>query len=117
MLKNLRLNTAAIERVVGRSPRTDRIVDEIQDDIIREAKQAYSSAEMHGNESRTSETSPPRYLSSFGKDKRNGKWYVYNDDPAATMVEFGAHPGGGEAETLKYAPLRRGLDAIVNRGG
>lgn len=61
-------------------------------------------------------TKKPTYpfyrLSFFIQKVASGKFVVGNDDPAAVMVEFGAHPGGGKTKALAYHPLSRALDEL-----
>lgn len=65
---------------------------------------------------RFSETSPPRYLSSWRISGSRGTWVLANVDPGALWVEFGAH-AGGVVEVLKYRPLGTAIDIVSSGGG
>lgn len=72
----------------------------------------FESQDVKGNEWRTSETTPPKYISSFRtRYTRATKIMRFsNEDPAWHLVEWGAHPGGNpDTFVLRYKPLTRAL--------
>lgn len=108
------IDISKVEAMLRTSPGVQQYAEEVCDDIISEAKAVFIAKEKKGNEELTSETSPPKYLASFGKRREEDRWVVYNDDPGAVFVEFGAH-AGGKTPVLKYAPMRTALDIVVQR--
>lgn len=66
----------------------------------------------------TRPVTPPPYSESFRMRKAPalvrgvGGYIVYNIDPIADLVEFGAHPRGGPTQTLRYRPFGRALDSM-----
>lgn len=73
------------------------------------------SKSLFAAESKHESTPPVEYEDSFGVRITHGEVptaEVYNDDRTAEWVEFGAHPGGGQTEVLKYRILGRTLDIL-----
>lgn len=69
----------------------------------------------------THPVTPPPYSESFFIEKvglrKEGNFTGYrigNNDPAAFIVEFGAHPGGGSTFVHGYHPLIKGVDRVAN---
>lgn len=81
--------------------------------LIFHAKRIFESKVKH-----THPVTPPPYAESFFMRKTSalrGKYAGYivgNSDPAAILVEFGAHPGGGPTFVLGYRPLGGALDRM-----
>jgi len=78
----------------------------------------FTTEEKKTNEGRTSEFSPPKYISEFRVSyyRETRRLEVANDDPGWWIVEFGAHPGGNPRAYIRpMKPLRRGLMAVVVR--
>lgn len=81
--------------------------------LMYHAKRIFESRVKH-----THPVTPPPYAHSFFMKKAlalRGKYAGYvvgNNDPAAILVEFGAHPGGGTTRTLGYRPLGAALDMM-----
>jgi hypothetical protein len=78
----------------------------------------YMEEEKKTNEGRTSEFSPPSYISEFrvDYDRMTKSVKLSNDDPGWWLVEFGYHPGGDpEAYVRPYKPLRRALLDMIMR--
>jgi hypothetical protein len=81
--------------------------------LIFHARRIFASRVKH-----THPVTPPPYFDSFFMRKASalrGKkagYIVGNSDPAAILVEFGAHPAGGTTFVLGYRPLGAALDAM-----
>lgn len=75
--------------------------------IIDEATRIFESQAKH-----TRPPTHPQYVDSFSIEKVGRYFRVVNSDPAANLVEFGAHPGGGETFTLRYRPLGRAIEVL-----
>jgi len=91
-----------------------RLGDQIRDAAL----QVYTTEEKKTNEERTSQFSPPKYISEFRVSyyRETRRLEVANDDPGWWIVEFGAHPGGNPRAYIRpMKPLRRGLMAVVVR--
>ena len=80
----------------------------------------YARLHFLGLVKHTHPVTPPPYAESFftrqGRQGRIMTVIVGNDDPVALLVEFGAHPGGGDTFVLGYRPLGFGVDAVANGG-
>lgn len=78
-------------------------------DVVDKAREIFLRQVRH-----THPITPPPYADSFFvRPTTDGIRYMAgNSDPAAIMVEFGAHPGGGETKVLAYHPLAGGLEAV-----
>lgn len=108
------VNHSKLEKLLQTLPGAVRYAESVCEEIIVEAKNIFVASEVKGNEKEVSQTSPPKYLDSFGWRKDPDGWVVFNDDPGAIFVEFGAH-AGGETPVLKYAPMRKALDVVIER--
>ncbi len=110
------IDIAKLDVLMRESDDLDDLVKDKAQLINKTAAGVFETEEVKGNEFRTSETSPPKYLASF-KTKRNGAlsgkghWIAYNDDPGAVWVEVGAR-AGGTTPVLKYRPFGRSLDLL-----
>lgn len=110
---NLRMYENLLMNVAERSPKMEAYTRKRLRLLKAAAIQHYLSRAK--NEGRVSETSPPRYVRSFRIAGSRGKWVLWNDDPGALWVEFGAH-AGGVTEVLKYSPLRHAIDIVASGG-
>lgn len=113
MITNLRINEDLLLASVKNSPRLDAYVRKRARLLKAAAIQYYLSRAK--NEGRLSATSPPRYVRSFRIAGYRGRWILWNDDPGALWVEFGAH-AGGVTEVLKYRVLGHALDIVASGG-
>lgn len=86
-----------------------RYTEEIAKEIVEEAIRVYRTQAKHKEEG------PIFYAESFKIEAAGKSWKIYNFDPIANLVEFGAHPGGGETFTLRYRPLGRGVQVVRGR--
>lgn len=75
--------------------------------IVDEAIRIFQSQAKH-----TKAPTPPEYIHSFLIEKIGRYFRIVNHDPVANLVEFGAHPGGGETFTLRYRPLGRAIEVL-----
>jgi hypothetical protein len=77
----------------------------------------FSVQQRWDNEARLSEFTPPKYIASFRVDyhRRQMRLRLSNTDPGWHLVEWGAHPGGGVVEVLKYKPMTRALIMVGSR--
>ncbi len=77
----------------------------------------FKTFDHRNNQFRTSEFTPPKYVTSFKvryyRETLRGR--VSNTDPGWHLVEWGAHPGGGDTRVLRYKPLTRGLIIVGAR--
>lgn len=106
----------AFTAILKTDPRADAVTKAAAEKIIAAAKADFQRQQRHDNEWRLSETTPPKYEESFGVRKVSSdhgvKYEAYNDDPGATMVEYGAM-AGGQTPVLRYKPLTHGLEIVA----
>lgn len=106
----------ALEKILKTDPRAAALVRGKANEVVAFAKIDFERQQRHDNESRTSEFTPPKYIESFGvrrvESDKGVKYEAYNDDPGATLVEYGAH-AGGDTFVLRYKPLTHGLNSIT----
>lgn len=113
---NFVIYPGAVAKILKSDPRADALVRGKANEVVAFAKVDFERQQRHDNESRTSEFTPPKYIESFGvrriESDHGVKYEAFNDDPGATLVEYGAH-AGGEHFVLRYKPLTHGLNAIT----
>lgn len=115
-MATVNMDSSKLEAMIWASQDLDRYVENRAQEINKAAAAVFTAEEKKGNEWRTSETTPPKYLASF-KTRKNRlaqgrySWLAINDDPAALWVEVGAH-AGGKTLVLKYRPFGRALDLV-----
>lgn len=106
----------SLQLVLKTDPRADAYTKRKAVEITEAAKADFIRQQRKDNEWRISETTPPKYIGSFGVRKvatDNGVRYdAYNDDPAVIWIEYGAH-AGGETPVLRYKPLTHGLEFVA----
>lgn len=106
------IDESKLRHVIFNAPGLDPLLKKKADQLISRAKRIYIQIEVKGNEWRTSETTPPKYLQSFKALRlARGKWVVKVTDPGAIWVEYGAH-AGGITPVLGYKPLTKALGSM-----
>jgi hypothetical protein len=115
MAFSMKVYPGALDAILKTDPRADAYVRSRADAIIAAAATDFIRQQRPDNEWRTSETTPPKYINSFGVRKlqraRGLLYQAYNDDPAAVWVEYGAQ-AGGHTFVLRYKPLTHGLEVV-----
>lgn len=110
------LNMDALQRVTIEDPRCRAYYHEIAQKFFDLAIADYLRQQRSDNESRTSETTPPKYIESFAVEiyatAEGLKFYIINTDPAASWVEYGAHAGKGKTFVLRYKPMTHAIEAM-----
>lgn len=98
--------------VIARTPEVQEFTFKVCERLKAKAQEIFRSQVLHTHPV----TVPPYEFSFFIRktvDRKGGaNFIVGNNDPAAVMVEFGAHPGGGSTEVLAYHPLGRAMDSM-----
>lgn len=102
------------ERVLRHQPiggPYERYVRVVAAELQEAATVVFRTFENKHNQFRTSEFTPPKYVNSwkirYYRETLKGR--LSNTDPGWHLVEWGAHPGGGQTEVLRYKPLTRAL--------
>lgn len=115
MTNRFKYYPGAIELIVKTDPRASALVEAKAVEVMEAAKLDFDRQQRHDNEWRLSETTPPKYIESFGvrevENPDGVSFQAYNDDPAAHLVEYGAH-AGGRTPVLRYHPLLHGLEEV-----
>lgn len=80
-------------------------------ELSKAAEIVFMAFQEKDNEFEVSEFTPPKYKSSFevSYNRLTFRAKMANTDPGWYLVEWGAHPGGGQTRVLRYKPLTRGL--------
>jgi hypothetical protein len=116
MVTKLKIDMAALERVVSTDPRGDQLYKAAAEKINARARTIFLQSQRGDNEFRFSETTPPKYADSFRTRKlmrgRKAFWQAYNDDPASVWVEYGAHAGKAGTFVLGYKPYTKALGGM-----
>ena len=118
MAVSIKIYPGALNTILQTDPRADAYVKSRARLITLAAAADFERQQVQRNEWRISETTPPKYIKSFGLRKIHRAigllWQAYNDDPAAMWVEYGAQ-AGGVTYVLRYKPLTHGLDIVANQ--
>lgn len=108
------VDQAKLRAVVSESSDMNTLLRDNAREIVIKAQAIFTSRNRKDNEWRTSETTPPKYISSFAIERINTingfSWAAKNTDPAAAWVEYGAH-AGGRTFVLRYFPLKLAVQA------
>lgn len=108
------ISLSKLEEVMWNSETLDKLLESKAIRINELAAGVFAAEERKDNEERTSETSPPSYITSFKTSRvavtgGKYKWLALNDDPGAIWVEVGAHAGKAKTPVLKLRPFGRAL--------
>jgi len=109
---NIHLDPKKLRLALEKDPRMEAYALHIGNKIRRAAIRIFNVQQRKDNEFRTSEFTPPKYISSFRVDFHRAtlRTYISNTDPGWSLVEYGAHPGGRpNVFVLRYKPLTRAL--------
>jgi hypothetical protein len=101
----------------GETGRYERYALRVAREIREASKSVFKVFEHKDNEYRTSNLSPPSYGRSWSVEYNRLTQIakMANTDPGWYLVEWGAHPGGGNTRILRYKPLTRGLLIVSAR--
>src|SRR5690554_2228926 len=111
MPRNLKIDRAALLRIAQDSPSYDAYARAKAIELRDTAIMVFNTQQVRFNEFRTSETTPPKYVTAWEIKREGAVHYLINTDRSAMWVEFGAH-AGGETPVLRYKPLTRALDIV-----
>lgn len=111
----LKMNPGWQRKVLVQSPRYEAYMTSIGEQLRAAAIAIFEVRNIKTNEWRTSEMTPPKYVSSFRWRYRRatltGKFS--NVDPGWHLVEWGSHPGGNpEAYVPPYRVLTLAIQSI-----
>lgn len=108
----IRLDPKKLRLALEKDPRMEAYHLHVGNKIRNAAIRIFVVSQRKDNELRTSEYTPPKYVSSFRVNfhRKTLKTHVTNVDPGWSLVEYGAHPGGRpDVFVLRYKPLTRAL--------
>src|SRR5678815_177462 len=95
----------------GRAGKYERYAKSVAVELSVAAKLVFKTFQHKDNELDLSEFTPPKYVHSFEVSYNRLTFItkMANTDPGWYLVEWGAHPGGGNTRVLRYKPLTRSL--------
>lgn len=111
MLRNLKIDRVALLRIAQDSLSYDAYARAKAIELRDAAIMVFNTQQIRFNEFRTSETTPPKYVTAWEIKREGAVHYLINTDRSAMWVEFGAH-AGGETPVLRYKPLTRALEIV-----